>query len=125
MKTAIAGFRLIWRVIAAVIICRAGLIAQPAHEPHQLHGHCNGLLTETNDKPFAYFVAECCAMNVIDLDVSSVRGRDHEISDLQNEVAGRGREYSAASCHKTNIQDARLRTRLSQAGSSEIRPDLF
>lgn len=82
--------QLIWRVIADAIICRDGLIAQPAHEPNQMHGHCNGLLAKTNDKPLADLAAECCAMNVIDSDVSSVRGRDHELSDLQNEVAGSG-----------------------------------
>ena len=82
--------QLIWRVIADAIIFRAGLISQPAQEPHQMHGHRNGLLAETDSKPFADFAAECCAMNVIDSDVSAVRGRDHEISDLQNEVAERG-----------------------------------
>jgi hypothetical protein len=85
-------------VIAAAIICRAvtrkksstdridgfrGLIAQTAHEQHQMQRHCGGLLAQSDDKPFADFCAERRVVNVVDLNASLVHGKDHEISDLR------------------------------------------
>jgi len=58
------------------------LIAQLSHERHQMWRHSSGPLAQTDGKPFADFLAERRVMHVADLNVTLVRGIDHEISDL-------------------------------------------
>jgi hypothetical protein len=45
-------------------------------------GHSDGILAQTDDKPFADFQAERHVVGVVDLNVSLVHGMDHEISNL-------------------------------------------
>jgi hypothetical protein len=59
-----------------------GLIAQLSHQHHQIWRHSNGLLAQTDDKPFTDFLAERRVMDAADLNVTLVRGINHEISDL-------------------------------------------
>ena len=44
--------------------------------------HSSGPLAQTDGKPFTDFLAERRVMDVADLNVTLVRGIDHEISDL-------------------------------------------
>lgn len=59
-----------------------GLIAQSTHERHQMWGHRNGLVAQTDDQSLTDFSAERRDMDVVDLIVFLVRRVDHEISDL-------------------------------------------
>jgi hypothetical protein len=55
------------------------LIAQTAREQLQVPRHSDGHLAQTDGKPFPNFPAERRVVNVVELNVSSVHGIDHDI----------------------------------------------
>jgi hypothetical protein len=85
----------------------------------------NRIQIQTAAKPFADFLAKRHVMAGADLDVVLMCGIGHGQSNRLIEEVEEIRKTLAASGYKASFHDCRVRTRVSQTGCGEIRPDLL
>lgn len=86
--------------------------------------HSTGFRFHGNGKSFTDFLADRHVMKAADLDATLFCGISHEESNMSvKEMDETGPALSAGG-HKTGFLDFHFRTRISQTGCGEIRPDL-